>query len=64
MRIPMQGLSITEFKENNSKSWHLNHQKRKKFQDRKVTKKQQPNFKISDLKSHYTTINGSSDKDD
>ena len=64
MRIPMQGLLITEFKENNSKSWHLNQQKRKKFQDRKVTKKQQPNFKISDLESHYTIINGSSEKED
>ena len=64
MRILMQGLLITEFKENNSKSWHLNQQKRKKFEDRKVTKKQQPNFKISNLQSHYTTTNGSSDKED
>ena len=64
MRIPMPGLSITEFKENNSKSWHLNQQKRKKFEDRKVTKKQQLNFKISNLESHYTTTNGSSNKED
>ena len=30
----------------------------------KVTKKQQPDFKISDLESHYTIINGSSEKED
>ena len=64
MRICMEGLSITEFKENysndcadycfNSKSPHLNQQKRKIYDDRKATKKQQPNFKISDLESDYT----------
>ena len=65
IRIRMKGLSITEFKENNSndcvdywynsRSWHFNQQKRKKYEDRNATKKQQPNFKISDLESDYTT---------
>ena len=32
----------------NSKSQCLNQEKRKKYKDRKATKKQQPNFKISD----------------
>ena len=74
MRICMKGLLITEFKENylndcddywyNSKSWRLSQQKRKKYEDRKGTKKQWPNFKISDLESNYTTIDGSSDEED
>ena len=73
MRICMKGLLITKFKENysndcadywyNSRSWSLNQQKRKKYKDRKVTKKQQPNFKVSDLESYYTTSDGSSDKE-
>ena len=72
IRIHMKGLSTTEFKENysndcldywyNSKSQHLNQQKREKFEDRKATKKQQPNFKISNRESNYTTTNGSSEK--
>ena len=59
MRIRMKVLSITQFKENylndcvdywyNSKSWCLNQQKRQKYKYRKATKKQRPNFKISDL---------------
>ena len=66
MRICMQRLSITEFKENysndctdywyNSKYLHLNLQKRTKYEDRKATKKQQPNFKISGLESQKATI--------
>ena len=56
VRICMKGLLITQFKKNylndcvdywyNSKSWCLNQLKRKKYKDRKATKKQQPNFKI------------------
>ena len=74
MSIHMKGLSITEFKQNylydsikywyNSKSRCLNQQKRKKCKDKKVTKKQQPNFKISDLVSNYTTTDGSSNEED
>ena len=74
MRICMKVLSITPFKENylndcvdywyNSKSQCLNQQKRKKYKDRKATKKQWPNFKISDLESNYTTVDGSSDEED
>ena len=73
MRICMKGLLINKFKENysndcadywyNSRSWSLNQQKRKKYEDRKATKKQQPNFKVTDLESYYTTSNGSSDKE-
>ena len=69
----MKGLLINKFKENysndcadywyNSRSWSLNQQKRKKYEDRKATKKQQPNFKVTDLESYYTTSNGSSDKE-
>ena len=74
MRIRMNCLSITEFKENysnncinywyNSKFRHINEQKRKQYQDRKATKKQLPKFKISDLESDYTTTDESSDKED
>ena len=74
MRIHMKELSLTGFKENyssdcvnywyNSRSHRLNQQKRKKYEDRKATKKQRPNFKISDLESDYTTTAGSSDEED
>ena len=70
----MKGLSITKFQENylndcvdcwcNSKSWHLNQQKRKRYKDRKATRKQGSNFKISDLENNYTTTDGSSDEED
>ena len=73
MRIRAKGLSITEFKENyssdcvdywyNSKSRRLNQRKKKKYEYRKATKKQQLNFKISDLESDYTTTDGSSDEE-
>ena len=74
MRIHMKELSLTGFKENyssdcvnywyNSRSRRLNQQKRKKYEDRKATKKRRPNFKISDLESDYTTTVGSSDEED
>ena len=63
MRIRMKGLSITEFKENysndcinywySSRSRRLNQQKKKKYKDRKATKRHRPSFKISGLESHY-----------
>ena len=70
----MKGLSITKFKENylndcvdywyNSKSWHLNQEKRKKYEDREATNKQRPNLNISDLESDYIITNGFSDEED
>ena len=45
-------------------SRRLNQHKRKNYEERKATKKQRPNFKISDLKSDYTTTDGSSDEED
>ena len=74
MIIFMKGLSITKFKENylndcidywyNSKSWHLNQEKRKKYEDREATNKQRPNLNISDLESDYIITNGFSDEED
>ena len=45
-------------------SRRLNQHKRKNYEERKATKKQRPNFKISDLESDYTTTDGSSDEED
>ena len=42
----------------------LSQHKRNNYEERKPTKKQQPNFKISDLESDYTTTDGSSDEED
>ena len=74
MIICMKGLSINKFKENclydcvdywyNSKPGRINQKKRKKYEDRKVTKKQRPNFKIGDVESDYTTTDGSSNEED
>ena len=74
LRIRTKGLSITGLKRkllkwlrwslDNSMSRRLNQHKRKNYEERKATKKQRPNFKISDLKSDYTTTDGSSDEED
>ena len=72
MRIRMKGLSITDFDKDYSSQcashWYgskyrqIGQKKRKKYDARKIKKKQQPNFKGDDLDSDSSYVSSSNEE--